>query len=101
MKTTIELPDDLIKEVKMLAINQGRKLKDVVADLLRHALNGASAHPTVVKAGKSVLKRRKALTQKFLSGQWGIEFAGYEAAREADRRSAAKRAKTWRDCWRC
>src|SRR5437879_1817398 len=97
MKTTIELPDDLIKEVKLLAVDEGRKLKDVVADLLRHALNGASARPTVVKAGKAMLKRRKALTQKFVSGKWGVDLAGYEAAREIDRRSAAKRAKAWRD----
>ena len=38
MKTTVELPDDLIKEVKMLAINQGRKLKDVVAAKARTAV---------------------------------------------------------------
>ncbi len=97
MKTTIELPDDLIKEVKLLAVGEGRKLKDVVADLLRRGLNGTSAGPTVVKAGKAMLKRRKALTRKFVAGEWGVELAGYEAAREADRRAAAKRAKAWRN----
>jgi plasmid stability protein len=97
MKTTIELPDDLIKEVKLLAVDEGRKLKDVVADLLRQALGGASRGPTVVKAGKAMLKRRKALTQKFVTGQWGLNLAGFESAREADRRSAAKRAKAWRN----
>ena len=97
MKTTIELPDDLIKEVKLLAVGEGRKLKDVVADLLRRGLNGTSAGPTVVKVGKAMLKRRKALTQKFVAGEWGVELAGYEAARETDRRAAAKRAKAWRN----
>ena len=97
MKTTIELPDDLIKEVKLLAVGEGRKLKDVVADLLRRGLNGTSSGPTVVKVGKAMLKRRKALTQKFVAGEWGVELAGYDAATEADRRAAAKRAKAWRN----
>ena len=96
MKTTVELPDDLLKEVKLLAVDEGRKLKDVVADLLRNGLNRVAARPTVVKAGKAMLKRRKALTQKFVAGEWGVVLAGYEAAREADRRAAAKRAKAWR-----
>jgi hypothetical protein len=97
MKTTIELPDDLIKEVNLLAVDEGRKLKDVVAELLRRGLNGTSTGPTAVKAGKAMLKRRKALTRKFVTGEWGVELAGYEAAREADRRAAAKRAKAWRN----
>ncbi len=97
MKTTLELPDDLVKEVKLLAVHEGKKLKDAVADLLRQGLRAASAgSATRVKVDKAMLKRRKALTQKFVSGEWGVELADYEATREADRRSAARREKAWR-----
>ena len=38
MKTTLELPDELMREVKIRAATEGRKLKDVVADALRTGL---------------------------------------------------------------
>ena len=34
MKTTLELPDNLIRAIKVRALNDRRKLKDTVADLL-------------------------------------------------------------------
>src|SRR5437868_3379113 len=43
MKTTLDLPDALVKQVKLRALREGRKLKDAVADLLRKGL----AAPTV------------------------------------------------------
>ena|ERR1700676_533795 len=98
MKTTFDLPPELVIEIKLLAVHEGKKLKDAVTDLLRKGLKAVSAgSATRVKADKAMLKRRKALTQKFVSGQWGVELAGYEAGREADRRSPARRAKAWRD----
>jgi len=46
MKTTIELPDDLMREIKVRAARQDRKLKDLIAELLRRGLaeerNGAA-----------------------------------------------------------
>lgn len=39
MKTTIDLPDDLVRTVKVRAAHENRKLKDVVADLLRRGLS--------------------------------------------------------------
>jgi hypothetical protein len=97
MKTTLELPDELVKEIKLLAVNNGKKLKDAVADLLRQGLDAVAGSGTVVKADKAMLKRRRALTQEFVAGNWGVDLAGYEAARAADRRSTAEREKTWRD----
>ena len=41
MKTTLDLPDALIKQVKLRALHDGRKLKDAVADLLRKGLAAA------------------------------------------------------------
>ena len=38
MKTTLDLPDDLMREVKIRAATQGRKLKDVVTDAIRTGL---------------------------------------------------------------
>jgi hypothetical protein len=38
MKTTLELPDDLMRTIKVRAVNEDRKLKDVIAELLRRGL---------------------------------------------------------------
>ena len=38
MKTTIDLPDDLVTEIKIEAARQHRKLKDLVPELLRDGL---------------------------------------------------------------
>jgi len=38
MKTTFDLPPELVKEVKLRAVHEGRKLKDVAAELLRRGL---------------------------------------------------------------
>ena len=38
MKTTLDLPDALVKQVKLRAVRQGRKLKDAIAELLRKGL---------------------------------------------------------------
>jgi len=38
VKTTLDLPDALVKEVKIRAIHEGKKLKVMFADLLRRGL---------------------------------------------------------------
>lgn len=38
MKTTLELPDELMRSVKVRAAETDRKLKDVVSELLRRGL---------------------------------------------------------------
>ena len=43
MKTTLDLPDDLMREVKIRAVNEKRKLKDAIADLLRRGLSDRPA----------------------------------------------------------
>jgi hypothetical protein len=43
-----------------------------------------------------MLRRREKLTQKFISGQWGAAFAGYEAARAAERRKESRQATRWK-----
>ena len=38
MKMTLELPDDLVREMKLRAVREGRKLKDVAEEVFRQAL---------------------------------------------------------------
>jgi plasmid stability protein len=38
MKTTLDLPDDLMRAVKIRAAQENRKLKDLIAELLRLGL---------------------------------------------------------------
>jgi plasmid stability protein len=38
VKTSFDLPDDLMRAVKIRAVEENRKLKDTIADLLRHGL---------------------------------------------------------------
>ena len=38
MKTTLDLPDELVRQMKLRALNEGRKLKDAAAELLRRGL---------------------------------------------------------------
>lgn len=49
MKTTLDLPDDLMRRVKIRAVNENRRLKDVVADLLRRGLARQLVEPPVVR----------------------------------------------------
>ncbi|MFY9825567.1 MAG: antitoxin [Thermoanaerobaculia bacterium] len=51
MKTTLDLPDDLVREVKVRAAEENRKLKDLMADLLRRGL--------VQKRGAPATARRR------------------------------------------
>ena len=43
MKTTLDIPDELFREVKAKAALEGRKLKDVVAESLRATLAGVAS----------------------------------------------------------
>jgi hypothetical protein len=38
MKTTLELPDDLVRAVKIRGVEENKKLKDMIADLLKRGL---------------------------------------------------------------
>ncbi|MFV1996243.1 MAG: hypothetical protein ACC661_12470 [Verrucomicrobiales bacterium] len=43
MKTTLDLPDDLMRKVKIHAAREGRKLKDIIAEALRRDLRIGAA----------------------------------------------------------
>lgn len=38
MKTTFDLPPNLVRELKLRAVHEGRKLKEVAADVLKRGL---------------------------------------------------------------
>jgi hypothetical protein len=38
MKTTLDLPDDLVRELKLRSVHERRKLKDVAAQMIRRGL---------------------------------------------------------------
>jgi len=49
MKTTLDLPDDLMREVKLRAVEENRKLKDTIADLLRYGLDQKPIGPETIR----------------------------------------------------
>jgi plasmid stability protein len=52
MKTTLEVPDDLMREIKVRAAQENRRLKDVITELLRRGLEAPvpdSSHGKRVK----------------------------------------------------
>ncbi len=79
MKVTVELSDSELKDICRLT---GEKKK------------GPAIRKLVVSA--LMMKRREEISDKFISGKWGVELAGFEAARRADRQTALKRAQRWR-----
>lgn len=57
MKTTLDLPDGLVKQVKLLALREGKKLKDAMAELLRRGL--AASRSTSPEMAEPVLTNDK------------------------------------------
>ena len=63
MKTTLEMPDELMRRVKMRAVQRNQKLKDIVAQLLEAGMAAASDNAPPVRAPKPLrLKQRHPLT---------------------------------------
>jgi plasmid stability protein len=69
MKTTFDLPEELVRELKLRAVREGRKLKDAAAAVLRAGLAAsevaaAAEKPAVVgrdrKTGLPVVQCRRA-----------------------------------------
>ncbi len=61
MKTTLDLPDDLMREVKIRAAQEGRKLKDLLAEAIRTGLDAARTPlPPSGRAALPLMKLAKA-----------------------------------------
>jgi len=63
MKTTLEIPDELMRRVKMRAVQRNQKLKDTVATLLEAGIAAASDDAPPGHPPKPVrLKARRPVT---------------------------------------
>lgn len=49
MKTTLDLPDELMKSIKLRAVEENRTLTDLIAELLRRGLADEGAEPGEVR----------------------------------------------------
>lgn len=61
MKTTLDLPDDLLRAVKIRAAQEDRKLKDLIADLLRLGLAAEEGAPKEMRRVQFPLIRSRHL----------------------------------------
>jgi plasmid stability protein len=95
MVTALDLPQDLLENIQLRASQEGRRIDDTAAELLRAGL-AASSRATAVTADAAMLEKRKEIVEKFLSGEWGTELSGFEEGRATDRSSAAARDRSWR-----
>lgn len=43
MKTTLDLPDDLMRKVKIRAVHEHKKLKDTIAELIQKGMAAGTA----------------------------------------------------------
>ncbi|MGI8436708.1 MAG: hypothetical protein ACR2NX_07370 [Chthoniobacterales bacterium] len=75
MKVSVELSDAEIKDILRFT---GEKQK------------GPAIRKLVVSA--LMLKRRAAMTEKFMSGEWSVEFPFYEEQRALDRKNIWKQS---------
>jgi hypothetical protein len=79
MKITVDLPDSDVKEICFYTgkKKKGPAIRQMVTDAL-------------------MMKRREKLAQKFISGEWGVELAGFKAGQAKDHRANEKAERTWR-----
>ena len=68
MKVTVEISDSDLQDV--LELSGESKKGPAIRLLMEQALQ---------------LRRRHRIAERFLSGEWGVELAGYEEARELER----------------
>ncbi len=54
MKVTLDLPNELLKEMKLRAVHSDRKFKDVVAETIRRGL--AAPAPSATAAARSLVQ---------------------------------------------
>jgi hypothetical protein len=45
MKTTLDLPNDLVREMKLRAVHEGKKLKEFASEVIRRGLSQQSVPP--------------------------------------------------------
>lgn len=81
MKTTIDLPEELVREAKLRAVAQRRPLKDLMADFIRQGLG----HPPT-----SDVRRQPATSERVSLAADGLPLIRCRAAAPARKRSVAE-----------
>ena len=71
MKTTLDLPDDLMRAVKIRAVHEHKKLKDTIAELIRKGM--AAGKTRSLKIPKPVKLRGGPITTEEIEAAiaWG------------------------------
>lgn len=71
MKTTLDLPDDLMRQVKIRAVHEQKKLKDAIAEFIRKGMAAGKTRPA--KMPKPVRLRGGPITTKEIEAAvaWG------------------------------
>jgi len=79
MKITVDLPDKELKEICFFTgeSKKGPAIRKMVTDAL-------------------MMKRREMLSQKFISGEWGVELSTVETGKTKDRKVSKSREQAWR-----
>ncbi len=77
MKTTLDLPEDLVREMKLRAVHEGRKLREVATEIFRRGLAQPSQQ-TAAATQPGVIQNRVKLP---LIQMIGIRFCPVSAAR--------------------
>jgi hypothetical protein len=73
MKTTLDLPDELMRKVKIRAVHEHKKLKDTIAELIQKGMVVSSARRA--KLPKPVKLRGGPITTEEIEAAiaWGSE----------------------------
>jgi hypothetical protein len=79
MKISVELSENELREI--CRVTGEAKKGPAIRKLLLDAL---------------MLKRRAKLAERFISGEWGVELAGYEKGKSTDVSKSVARSKAWR-----
>jgi len=91
MKTTLELPDELMRSLKIKAAESDRRLKDVVTELLQRGLSAEDASSRPVDPAQALRARLIFHDDGTVTNPDGIDepefFAAVERIREEDRRT--------------
>ena len=73
MKTTIDLPDELLRRVKAKAALDGMKLKDLITRYVEQGLRGTPASDTALGRRRSELPVPRAATGRTLPSLTNVE----------------------------
>lgn len=86
MRTTIDLPEDLFREVKLRAVKEGTTLKSLLTECIRSGLRGqAVGRPAVVtRRGPPPVAIRRIAEQELMQGKSNRELNEILEAEEVE-----------------